>query len=471
MFVLNTDRLRRRLSVPTSGSARRRARERRRAKQTRIEGEQLARERRELRLKEKIELQRKAREELATYEPWGRAGGGAPNPHGNRFTDLRSRGIYPEDELKGISTHEVWHHWSTPKRRQTRKLLRLREDPQLIFAEQLRRAVDNDIRYKQIKDQQKIYKDILDDMVVKKNKAIRDEMKHNLEYERKMHTMDGPWGKPGPGGAIWRNPRSIGLNFSKSMGWTNNEIFNKLKGEHCNYKRSSLTLPKVKRDDDLKDHNLVNKENTKSSSVEKLPEITKQINPNISCRDKGKISGSDDVLRESNDTNMKNGKSKKSPRKTQSVKRLCNGEQLTKLNMDDQAITTSSNNTIETKLTPEGTILRLTGGIELVPLLARRRRTGARTLHSSDVTRPPEQSCQWRELLDVDYLRQLKHQMRVKCEQKEEKRLASAESERRHHATWSSLWGRPGHGAPQLRGRYARNNLAQLLYFPVLTNT
>lgn len=29
--------------------------------------------------------------------------------------------------------------------------------------------------------------------------------------------MEGPWGKPGPGGTVWRNPRDIGLNFSKSM--------------------------------------------------------------------------------------------------------------------------------------------------------------------------------------------------------------------------------------------------------------
>lgn len=29
--------------------------------------------------------------------------------------------------------------------------------------------------------------------------------------------MDSPWGKPGPGGTTWRNPRDVGLNFSKSM--------------------------------------------------------------------------------------------------------------------------------------------------------------------------------------------------------------------------------------------------------------
>lgn len=29
--------------------------------------------------------------------------------------------------------------------------------------------------------------------------------------------MDGPWGRPGPGGTTWRNPRDIGLHFAKSM--------------------------------------------------------------------------------------------------------------------------------------------------------------------------------------------------------------------------------------------------------------
>lgn len=48
----------RRLSAPTSGSARRRARERQLAEKTRIEGERLARERREKRAREKFELQK-----------------------------------------------------------------------------------------------------------------------------------------------------------------------------------------------------------------------------------------------------------------------------------------------------------------------------------------------------------------------------------------------------------------------------
>lgn len=30
-------------------------------------------------------------------------------------------------------------------------------------------------------------------------------------------TMNSPWGKPGPGGTLWRHPKNIGFNFLKSM--------------------------------------------------------------------------------------------------------------------------------------------------------------------------------------------------------------------------------------------------------------
>ncbi|XP_039750069.1 uncharacterized protein LOC120626582 [Pararge aegeria] len=461
MFALHSDRLRRRLSAPTSGSARRRARERRRAEETRLEGERLALERREQSQREKLALQKQVRRELASYEPWGRAGGGAPNPHGIRFTKLRAVGIYPEDELKGVSAHEPSRRWYS-LRRCRRTPLRLREDPQLCYADLLRRTVDNDIRYRRTPQEQQAYKQILDDMVIKRQKAMDDEIRRNLEYERKMQTMDGPWGKPGPGGTTWRNPRDIGLNFSKSMGWTTNEIFNKLKGENKRYKRSSFTLPKVKPADDDSKQDANRKENIKTSSIAKLPDIGNQSVHNIS-----NVGRSENI--ESNETkHVRNGKTKRNPNKNMFVKRLSNGERVRRTLPDDEG--DNADGCDENKLTPEATILRLTGGIELVPLLARRRRVGARTLPSSDVTRPPDQSCEWRELLDVEYLRELKHQIRVKCEKKEESRRDSAESVRRHHATWASLWGRPGHGAPQQRGRYARSNLAQLLYVRPLAN-
>ncbi|CAG9133082.1 unnamed protein product [Plutella xylostella] len=156
MFTLPSIVLRRRLNGQTSGSARRRARQRRQAELTRQEGERLARERRDQRQREKLELQRQAREELASFAPWGRAGGGAPNPRGVRFTDIRAKGIIPEDELRGVALHE-----SRPPRRR-RTPLRLREDPNICYSEALRRTVDNDLRYRQTPDQQRDYREILD---------------------------------------------------------------------------------------------------------------------------------------------------------------------------------------------------------------------------------------------------------------------------------------------------------------------
>ncbi|KAI8424343.1 hypothetical protein MSG28_002883 [Choristoneura fumiferana] len=312
-------------------------------------------------------------------------------------------------------------------------------------------------------------------MVDMRKRAMKDEMKRNLEYERKMQTMDSPWGKPGPGGTTWRNPRNVGLNFSNSMGWTDNDIFTKLHLEHKRYKRSSLALPNVKRDDDSKEKYTSDKETMKSNDV-KLPDIKQTNSPKTKCQEEhrkepNKTSNGKELKEDGSATIVK--EKVKSNKKKKFVKRLSNGEKIKRLVPEDDdkedGNKGSGNVRDGNQLTPEERILRMTGGVELVPLLARRRRVGARTLHSSDVTRPPDQLCQWREILNEDYLRELKHQMTVKSQKKEETRLNSAESVRLHHATWESLWGRPGHGAPQ-RGRYARSNLARLLYVTPLVN-
>ncbi|XP_030028210.2 uncharacterized protein LOC115445868, partial [Manduca sexta] len=304
----------------------------------------------------------------------------------------------------------------------------------------------------------------LDEIIEQRRKTTKEEIKRELEQEQKLLNMDGPWGKPGPGGTIWRHPRNIGLNFSKSMGWTDNEIFSKLKGDQRGVKLSSLTLPKVKRDDDTYGET-PDKENIKPSLIDKLPHISYNDSPTGSGRDRRREM--DEKVKAIYGTNRKY---KRSPKKKKFIKRLSNGDKVSRVCLDEYDNYIEGDVVTQKKLTPEANILRVTGGIELVPLLARRRRVGARTLPSSDVTRPPDQPCQWREL-QVDYLRELKRQMRVKCEQKEESRRNSAESVKQHHATWASLWGRPGHGAPQQRGRYARSNLAQLLYVQPLSNT
>lgn len=45
-----------------------------------------------------------------------------------------------------------------------------------------------------------------------------------------------PWGKPGPGGTPWRDPKNVGHNFMKSMGWTTKDTLRTMNGEmnHAN---------------------------------------------------------------------------------------------------------------------------------------------------------------------------------------------------------------------------------------------
>lgn len=102
--------------------------------------------------------------------------------------------------------------------------------------------------------------------------------------------------------------------------------------------------------------------------------------------------------------NGKKEKGKRNPKKKKFVKRLSNGDRIPKrISSSDESDNGplrairdgESLNVGEKKPTPEAAILRMTGGVELVPLLARRRRVGARTLPSSDVTRPPDQHCQY----------------------------------------------------------------------------
>lgn len=158
-------------------------------------------------------------------------------------------------------------------------------------------------------------------------------------------------------------------------------MFDSIQGEHKRQKSSSLTLPLVKKEDDTS-----TKENVKPSSVEKLPDINNKSSSDAEYVDNNKRNGSNG---ESN-----NSKEKRRKKRSKTVKRLSNGERLTRIvptveqNYDELA------NLMDKKTTPEEAILRVTGGVELVPLLARRRRVGARTLPSSDVTRPQDQDCQ-----------------------------------------------------------------------------
>lgn len=55
-------------------------------------------------------------------------------------------------------------------------------------------------------------------------------MKSNAIFQLKQEEND-PWGKPGPGGAPWRDPRNVGQNFMKSMGWSTKDTLRSMKSD------------------------------------------------------------------------------------------------------------------------------------------------------------------------------------------------------------------------------------------------
>nr|XP_024219990.1 uncharacterized protein LOC106685845 [Halyomorpha halys] len=110
----------------------------------------------------------------------------------------------------------------------------------------------------------------------------------------------------------------------------------------------------------------------------------------------------------------------------------------------------------------------LTGGIELVPLMARRRSFKKSShLPTCDVTNAAITHGKeaWQDTPGpVDYLKDLNAQVNMKRGQVKAEKEEDVKTAQRHFETWNSLWGRPGHGAPRAGGAKGKGNLGRMLY-------
>ncbi|XP_015173358.1 PREDICTED: uncharacterized protein LOC107064809 isoform X2 [Polistes dominula] len=114
-------------------------------------------------------------------------------------------------------------------------------------------------------------------------------------------------------------------------------------------------------------------------------------------------------------------------------------------------------------------VYKLTGGVELVPLLTSRRyhsQPDNIRYHATDITRPEytiqSNSLPSFEVTNREYVAELAEQIRWKQDRACEERNEERENCRRHFDTWKKFWGRPGHGAPI--DHVYRNNLYNILY-------
>ncbi|XP_028900579.2 uncharacterized protein LOC105219048 isoform X2 [Zeugodacus cucurbitae] len=255
-----------------------------------------------------------------------------------------------------------------------------------------------------------------------------------------------PWGKAGPGGKPWRSPKAAGSTFMKSLGWTNKEMLKDLDQDNPVTPAEKPTFRKVRTNKKVQRccelcictcPGIVTNKGCRGG-VATMPALKK---PHQSSSNKEQSRAT--AINPQITTTTAAIKQKHCPR----FVRHCGGT------LD----TSNTNNTEQTSANTGGE------GVELVPLLARRR-ANARpvSLSSTDVTKRTASKDRLATAQDIRYLHDLNTQMSVKrqttcAEQQNERELCS-----KHFETFDTFWGRPGHGAPV--EVTAKQKLDNLLY-------
>ncbi|KAI4459406.1 centrosome spindle pole associated protein [Holotrichia oblita] len=205
------------------------------------------------------------------FWPWGKP----IKPRG--IGNLRLEEIFPDDELQKskrmVGTLKLGKPGGGAPNASPcgKKIIRTREDPILRFqwGKDLRDTIDNTIRYKKNKLEQLEYKKQLDKLVAEKKQQQECEKKEDLQKDRASFAKTPPWGKPGPGGKLWRQPKEIGIDFLKAMGWSNVKTLDRLDNEHQdysdmvkneadNFKKITYKLPQYRRKNKENNKNFVN---------------------------------------------------------------------------------------------------------------------------------------------------------------------------------------------------------------------
>ncbi|ETN64506.1 hypothetical protein AND_003751 [Anopheles darlingi] len=402
----------------------------------------------------------------------------------------------------------------------------LTDDPLISFNDANRYHVDNELRYKTSPAQKQHYKAELDRIVAEKENRTRKTRSSEAAKELGAHGArgagggttttttngGGPWGRPGPGGKPWRPPKNVGHNFMKSMGWTNKETLQDLDLDLVNRMQRQL---------EEENRFLKRFSNCCSRCVcQCVSNSLDQAGPAGGGRGTG--SGSGSASRRPTGRPAYHA----SPPATAPIMALDPAPPPLPPQAAAAAAATDQRNrvprlchqqqgpsagTTTTTTTTAGTLQQqqqqqshaagsggagyagaagtgtggnggrrtnggrgpptrncmITGGVELVPLLAKRRsQPRPISLGTTDVTKIDKYTANGSlaQRHDDGYLTDLCNQMHQKQRKTETVRALEFETSRQHFETWSSFWGRPGHGAPLPNKN--KLNLDNLLYKP-----
>ncbi|XP_055902476.1 uncharacterized protein LOC129938764 isoform X2 [Eupeodes corollae] len=396
--------------------------------------------------------------------PWGRPGGGAPNVDVRR-RDISSIGLHSTPSISAMHLNRsssvllpcrrYSNYFSPGKRRKCHRLtmteipdisigncevakkyaiinntplsgdgkvhhekpdglqIILKDHPAMTFRN--KGHVDIEVCYKSLPKG----KQTLDKIVVNKKDECPSSTTLGRTSKKHRNKANGQnWAKPAPGGKSCSIPKGHGSSFMRSLGWTNKEMLKELDQDNPVTPAEKLTFKKrpVKKSD-------------KCCAV-----------CTCKCPEKGG-----------------------SPIKTSSSSPNKDYE---KINLNRKGNKNDSKVTICPRLSrncTKASDYHDGGGVELVPLLARRRaEIRPISLSSTDVTKRTSSDNRWTTKADLEYLSDLNKQMSQKrrsfsMSQQLEKDLCS-----KHFETFDTFWGRPGHGAPtNIR---AKLKLDDLLY-------
>lgn len=217
---------------------------------------------------------------------------------------------------------------------------------------------------------------------------VNDDCKWNETLEISLQITDTePWGKPGPGkfkinfdvftwthseslgGTPWRDPKTIGHNFMKSMGWTTKDTLRSINDEIHNDKSSNQRYSPPK-------YNKLPMSCCDRCSCECIKKIENTI----------LRSNSPPKARENYRMDMDSDMDQKSPKKTPhyALPQQCNRQ------LDPIQPTQNVSSKSKYKISPVKKLSKtsmVSGGVELVPLLAKRRDDRPISLSSTDITK------------------------------------------------------------------------------------
>ncbi|XP_055617031.1 uncharacterized protein LOC129762616 isoform X3 [Toxorhynchites rutilus septentrionalis] len=410
------------------------------------------------------------REVMERYSPWGRKGGGAPNDT-IRIRNIQLQGLYPES--KNPSSTQISHAarrqdfrnpvpmnrtkgvsaggGGAPLRNASGQIVTgLTDDPIISFNDANRYHVDNELRYRTTPAQKQTYKAELDRIV------------HEKENRRKTRSSDadaktngGPWGKPGPGGKPWRPPKNVGQNFMKSMGWTTKETLHDLDIDVVTRMQRQLEEENkyLKKFSNCCSRCVCQCVSNSLDPIQPGPGSAQNPRPVISPPKyfvSPPATAPSQPLREEPNPSTDKITDRRVPR-------LC---------QQNQQSTPGRAPIVKkgVRIAPTRNCM-ITGGVELVPLLAKRRsQQRPISLGTTDVTKIDKYSSNGSNLhrSGDEYLHDLCYQMNQKQRKLETSQRIDYESSKHHFDTWSTFWGRPGHGAPLPHKN--KLNLDNLLY-------